>query len=239
MNTDLTINNNTEDQIYLDQYISAFKLLYGTNAYVGISYIKDKNFNYWGIAKVSPKEDDCFFTTNYQFLQVLNLDNQNKIEDICKPTIDWLNSIIHQDYNATLLYLLGNLSNITEEEANNMDLFNSIDDYMVKALILNPDILRDPYIKSKISRSLNRKINDAYIGKLLVDGNFQIMVSDPYAFCEYIFGLEVKGLLNDGEYYSNFWKHRGINKIIAQRAPLTHTSESVLLDLKENKINGN
>lgn len=45
MNVDLTVNN-TEDQIYLEQYISAFKLLYGTNAYIGISYIKDKNFNY-------------------------------------------------------------------------------------------------------------------------------------------------------------------------------------------------
>lgn len=45
MNVDLTVNN-AEDQIYLKQYISAFNLLYGTNAYIGISYIKDKNFNY-------------------------------------------------------------------------------------------------------------------------------------------------------------------------------------------------
>ena len=61
------------------------------------------------------------------------------------------------------------------------------------------------------------------------------MVSDPYAFCEHMFGLEVKGLLNRNEHFSHYWNQRGVKEVAAMRAPLTWRSEVNLLNLQNNE----
>ena len=40
----------------------------------------------WGITKYAPKEDKRVLTTNYQFLQTLDLDNK-MIADVCNDTV--------------------------------------------------------------------------------------------------------------------------------------------------------
>ena len=60
------------------------------------------------------------------------------------------------------------------------------------------------------------------------------MLSDPYALCEHIYGLEIKGLLNEFEHYSQYWNERNVNKVAAMRAPLTWCSEVNLLNFKSN-----
>lgn len=137
---------------------------------------------HWGVTKFTPKEDKTSVFTNYQFLQVLDLDTPEKIEELCKPTIEWLNKIISQDSDYALLYLLGGLCDkpLNEMESDDfMNVFNSLE-APVRALILNRDMLGDNYIKTKLARCLNTKINESYLGKLLVNGNFQTMLSDPY-----------------------------------------------------------
>ena len=136
----------------------------------------------WGVTKFTPKEDKTAVFTDYQFLQVLNLDTPEKIEELCKPTVEWLNKIISQDSDYALLYLLGGLCDkpLNEMELDDfMDVFNSLEP-SVRALILNRDMLGDTYIKTKLARYLNAKISESYLGKLLVNGNFQTMLSDPY-----------------------------------------------------------
>lgn len=194
----------------------------------------------WGVTKFTPKEDKTSVFTNYQFLQVLDLDTPEKIEELCKPTIEWLNKIISQDSDYALLYLLGGLCDkpLNEMELDDfMNVFNSLE-APVRALILNRDMLGDNYIKTKLARCLNTKINESYLGKLLVNGNFQFMISEPYSLCEHIYGLPIKGLLNEFEHYSQYWNDRNVDTVVAMRAPLTWRSEVNTLHLQNNdKVN--
>ena len=102
-------------------------------------------------------------------------------------------------------------------------------------MLLNNRLIADPYIQSRIVNSLNKRIEESYYGKLLIAGNYEIMVSDPYAFCEHMFGLEVKGLLKEKEHYSHYWNDRKIKQVAGMRAPLTWRSEVNLLNLKQNE----
>lgn len=65
-----------------------------------------------------------------------------------------------------------------------------------------------------------------------MDGNFQVIVSDPYAIMQHVCGLPVTGLLKQGMSYSNYWNERGITKLDAMRSPLTYFSEHVILHLQ-------
>lgn len=194
----------------------------------------------WGVTKFTPKEDKTSVFTNYQFLQVLDLDTPEKIEELCKPTVEWLDKIISQDSDYALLYLLGGLCDkpLDEMELDDfMNVFNSLE-APVRALILNRDMLGDNYIKTKLARCLNTKINESYLGKLLVNGNFQFMISEPYSLCEHIYGLPIKGLLNEFEHYSQYWNNRNVDTVVAMRAPLTWRSEVNTLHLQNNdKVN--
>ena len=69
-----------------------------------------------------------------------------------------------------------------------------------------------------------------------VDGNFQVLVSDPYGFMQHVCGLEVTGLLKEGEFYSNYWNERNIKQVDAMRSPLTYLSEHVILNLRNDDV---
>ena len=85
---------------------------------------------------------------------------------------------------------------------------------------------------------MNKKIKESYIGNLLVNGNFQVAISDPYALMEYVCGLEPKGLLNEHEIFCDYWVKRNVNKVAAMRAPLTWRSEVNVVNIKyDNNIN--
>ena len=219
---------------------SQFKLWKGYDSWQHYLDCCKENGGRWGVTKFTPKEDKTAVFTNYQFLQVLNLDTPEKIKELCEPTVEWFDKITSQDSNYSLLYLLGNLCDkpLNEMETEEfMDIFNTLEP-SVRALILNRDLINDTYIKTKLARSLNRKIEESYLGKLMVNGNFQFMISDPYALAEHIYGLEVKGLLKEHEHYSQYWNNRNIDKVVAMRAPLTYSSEANLLNLQNNdKVN--
>lgn len=219
---------------------SQFKLWKGYDSWQYYLDCCKENGGRWGVTKFTPKEDKTAVFTNYQFLQVLNLDTPEKIKELCEPTVEWFDKITSQDSNYSLLYLLGSLCDkpLNEMETEEfMDIFNTLEP-SVRALILNRDLINDTYIKTKLARSLNRKIEESYLGKLMVNGNFQFMISDPYALAEHIYGLEVKGLLKEHEHYSQYWNNRNIDKVVAMRAPLTYSSEANLLNLQNNdKVN--
>jgi hypothetical protein len=238
--TDLYGNEVDTDNIDMIITESQFKLWKGYESWEHYLNCCKENDGRWGVTKFSPKEDKTAVFTNYQFLQVLNLNTPEKIEGICKPTVEWLDKIISQDSDYALLYLLGGLcdKSLNEMELDDfMDVFNSLEP-PVRALILNRDMLGDTYIKTKLARYLNTKINESYIGKLLVNGNFQTMLSDPYCLCEHIYGMEIKGLLNEFEHYSQYWNKRDVDTVVAMRAPLTYYSEVNTLHLQNNnKVN--
>ena len=209
---------------------SQFKLWQCYNSWDQYKNNCKKNKLNWGVARCTPQLDNEYITTNYQFLQVLNLTDSD-IENLCKETIKWISSIIDADELYTSLFLGGNYDNIDTIE----DLLDSDNDIISKAILLNKELIKDNYISQKIYSLIQKKIIEAHIGKLLVKGNFQVMISDPYAFAEYVFGLEVKGLLKDKEHYSKFWNDRNVDRVAAMRSPLTWRSEVNVLNLKNNK----
>lgn len=187
----------------------------------------------WGVSRVNKENDDEFVLTNYQYLQTLNLSNEN-IKDLAQPTIDWINSIGEGDLMNVLLYLMGGRNDNEEDEAE--QIFNEVQMDFVKALTLNPQLLKDDYIKSQILKTLKRKIKDAKIGRLWVRGNYSFQISDPYALAEFAFGLPVNGLLKANEMYCNFWNERTENKeILCSRSPLVHSSEHLVRSLVSNE----
>lgn len=238
--TDLYGNEIDTDNIDMIITESQFKLWKGYDSWQHYLDCCKENDGRWGVTKFTPKEDKTAVFTNYQFLQVLNLDTPEKIKELCNPTVEWFDKITSQDSNYSLLYLLGSLCDkpLNEMETEEfMDIFNTLEP-SVRALILNRDLINDTYIKTKLARSLNRKIEESYLGKLMVSGNFQFMISEPYSLCEHIYGLPVKGLLKEHEYYSQYWNNRNISKVVAMRAPLTYSSEANLLNLQNNdKVN--
>lgn len=72
------------------------------------------------------------------------------------------------------------------------------------------------------------------MGDIYVKGNFQTLVSDPYAYMQHVCGIEPTGLLDKNEFYSNYWNERNVTQVDGMRSPLTFRSEHVVMNLKKN-----
>ena len=90
-----------------------------------------------------------------------------------------------------LLYLLGS----HEADKSIDEIEKSTGMNIAKALMYSDEILKDDYVRSRIYKSIEKRIRQLKVGKLLVEGSYEFAIVDPYAFCEYVFGMEVKGLL--------------------------------------------
>jgi len=189
----------------------------------------EENHLYWGISLYTPKKDKDILRLNYQFLQTLNLNKQD-IETVCKKFVDWIEGVSSENIYYTLLFLLG--ENIDEEKLENY--FEHSDNHWIKALMLDHGLLKDKYIRTKIYDLIKTRIQRACLGEIIVDGNFQVIVSDPYAQMQHVCGLEVKGLLKANQYYSSYWNNKNVSLVDSMRAPLTYRSEHVKLNLIKN-----
>ena len=149
--------------------------------------------------------------------------DDKQIEGICKKTIDWLGNITGGDVMSSILYLFGTKPFRLDE----------VQDYALLSLIYNNNMIEDSYIRNRIIRSLNKRIRQAYSGKLLVNGNFSFIACDPFAFLQYAFGQEPVGLLGSNQYFSGFWNRRGVKVISTMRSPLTWVSENNVVHLFE------
>lgn len=182
----------------------------------------------WGIAKVfdDPAVMKTHIRTNYQFLQVLNMSDDD-IAEICEPTVKWLTGIVG-NANAMRMYLLGKLADMHGEPA---EKYASITDNFIKALLIDEDMAGDDYIKTRVANSINKKIRDAYMGRLIIEGTYQPIMADPYGFCQYIFGEEITGLIPAGKCYNRFYLDKGEEHVCALRSPMTWRSEVNGLEL--------
>lgn len=189
-----------------------------------------KNKLDWRVALVSPKEAKRMLKLNYQFIQTLNLGKED-VEKLAKQFVEWIVKVSYDDAYYMLLFLLG--VNNDKEKINNF--LSCSEAYWIKALIANNNVKNDKYIRTKIRELMKTKIENACKGDIYVDGNFQVIVSDPYGFMQHVCGLPVTGLLKEGKSYSNYWNDRGVVQVDAMRAPLTYMSEHVILDLQKDE----
>lgn len=188
-----------------------------------------KNNLEWGVALVSPKEANRMLKLNYQFIQTLNL-SKKEVEKLAEQFVEWISMVSYENAYYMLLFLLG--VNNNTNKINNF--LSSSEMYWIKSLIANDNVKNDKYIRTKIRELIKSKIENACKGDIYVDGNFQVIVSDPYGFMQHVCGLPVTGLIKPGKSYSNYWNERNVKRVDAMRSPLTYLSEHVILDFQKD-----
>lgn len=189
-----------------------------------------KNCIDWGVAQYAPEQYEDIVFLNYQFIQSLNL-HKTDIEKLCSTFKDWINGITVDNIDYALLFLVG--QNTTPDRIR--EYLKSWDMYWVKSLIVNRNLINDKYIKEKIYRYVLGAIDRAYLGAIPVKGNFQYLITDPYAYMQWVCRQEVTGLLSENEHYSNYWNNKNVKVVDGMRAPLTHFSEHTILHFKKNE----
>lgn len=186
---------------------------------------KKNNFQF-SIAKTTPHKLENVRYSNYQFIQNYDFSDEDLLE-LCKPTMDEINDILGMDYKKSILYLNGIGLN-----ENNVDY---IDNNFIKALMIDESMINDPFVRSKIHNMIKKKIDEAKISKLKLNGNFQIISGDLYSLAQSMFGLNVTGLLKKGEVYSKYWSDLNQNEIIVMRAPMSNKYNIRKLNVKAEK----
>lgn len=177
-------------------------------------YHKCCNENHYGfrVTKVCPLELEEQRTTNYQNLNPYDWDDET-VKLFIKPTIQNIHDVLCGDWAKTILYSRG--VGMKAET-----LINMPNDWC-KAVMADERMMEDPFVKQKLKNMLERRINDAKIGVIDVEGNYSILSGDPYSLCQNIFGLEVTGLLKAGECYHEHWANKGVMEVVAYRAPMS------------------
>lgn len=195
------------------------------------TYIENCHHNklYWSIPQYAPKKAKDILKLNYQFIQTLNLEQQD-IEKLTSQFVDWIDGVSYDNVPYMLLFLLG----VNNDEDKIKEYLRSSDNYWIKSLIVNPELKNDKHIRTKIRELIKKKIQNGCMGDIFVDGNFEILVSDPYGFMQHVCGQKVTGLLKENEFYSNYWNQRNVKQVDGMRSPLTFCAEHVLLNLRND-----
>lgn len=170
--------------------------------------------NHYGfcIAKTAPHELENVHSTNYQFLQSYELDDE-QIDELIKPTINEIKDVLGLDWRKSVLFLKGTCMN--------GDNIKYIEDDIDKALMIEPEVIKDPFIRSRIWNMINKRIKDAKLGVINVEANYSIVSGDLYALAQHMFGLKVTGLLKANEIYHKYWIDKGSDEVACFRAPMT------------------
>ena len=163
------------------------------------------------IAKSSPRELRNVHTTNYQYIQDYSLSDA-QIDDLIAPTVTKIKECLGLDWKKLILYMCG--TGLDEKNVLKVD-------PMCKAIMANPDLVKDPYVRSKVNRMIQKRINSAKIGVLDVAGDYAILGNDPYSLLQNIFGMKITGLMKAGECYHKYWTDKGVDEIVLFRAPMT------------------
>lgn len=164
------------------------------------------------IAKTAPHETDDIRQLNYQFSMIHDMTDED-ISELIAPTVNEIKDIMGLDYRKSLVYLCGSKCDD-----------NSIQfaDVAAQALMINKNMIDDPYVYNRIKNMIQKRIRDAKIGVLNVYGNFQIISGDLVCLCESMFGLQPKGVLKAGEIYSQHWIKNNIKQVVCYRAPMSN-----------------
>ena len=185
-----------------------------------------KNGYTFGIPKVCPKELENERYLNYQFIQSFKLTDE-QIEELIQPTIKEIKDILGLDYKKSILFLKGMFLN--------EDNLWKVENDFAKALMVDPEMINDPFVRNRIYQMIRKRIKDAKIGVIKVAGNYSIISGDPYSLCQSMFGLKITGLLKAGELYNKYWIDKGAEYVTCFRAPMTAANNVIKLRVSNTK----
>lgn len=191
---------------------SMLKLWNCYNSWEEFKLFCDKNNYEFSTPKTTPETLENQRTTNYQYLQSYDFTDE-ELQGFVKPTIDEIRDILGMDYRKAILFMDGqNLS------ADNIDL---VANDVIKAMMIDPQMINDPYVRRKILDNIQKTIDNAAKGTVSVNGNYAMISGDPYALAQSMFGLEITGILKAGEIYHKYWIDKGASEVVCFRAPMT------------------
>jgi hypothetical protein len=178
------------------------------------SYISNslKNGYTFGVSKTCVKELESERNLNYQFIQSYNLTDDD-IDELIQPTMQEIEEVLGGDWRKSILFLKG--AGLNE---NNVP---KLRDDFIKAIMIDPNVLNDPFVQNNIYQLIQNRINEAKVGVLKVHGNYSMVLGDPFLLCQSIFGLEPTGLLKAGEVYNKYWIDHPADVLACFRAPMT------------------
>lgn len=186
----------------------------------------EKNHYTFAITKSSEESLENVRTMNYQFLQSYDFTDE-EIDELIAPTVNEVKDILADDYRKTVLYAKG--------VGLNANSVQHLDNSFATALMIEPDMVNDPFIKSQIRSMIRKRIDDAKVGVLKVPANYSLVSGDPYSLCQSMFGMEVTGLLKAGQVYSKYWIDKGVKEIVSFRAPMTSHNNIRKLKVTHNE----
>lgn len=181
----------------------------------------------WGVARYNKREDPEMSMTNYQYIQIMDV-GQEDIKTLIKPTVEWIKKVCSGDPLYTMLYCLGGFG--TDQTISLSDVHSRAQNLAMKAVVKNPVFLNDGFVQRRIYKSIVENINRAKLGKIWMRGNYQFMISDPIAQCRSALGLPIVGEIPADHVYCKFWLDR-IGKeedIVLLRSPCLDKHEANL-----------
>jgi len=183
---------------------------------------KENDYTF-SVTKVTPEKLENERYLNYQFAQSYEL-SEDDIDELIKPTVQEIHDVLGNDPIKSILFLRG--MHLSENS------YDTQETDFIKALMIDKEMIKDPFVKNKIHNSIKKRINDAKIGVLKVSANYSIISGDPFSLAQSIFNLPVTGLLKAGEFYSKYWNDKNVDKVVCYRAPMTCHNNIRILNLK-------
>ena len=205
---------------------SQFKLYKKYQNFQEYMYFFKKYNHIFGVTRVTKENNDIMTTLNYQYIQTNNF-TEDSIKLLADYTLNYLKKIM----NGERLYAILLLNGKNDFGSKIEDIENNSNSYISKAIMYNEDILNDSYIRKKISKTIEKKIKQAKIGKLYVEGSYDFAIPDLYALAEHAFGMEVNGLLNAGQCWNKRWVDKGADVVTLMRSPLVAPGENRKLNI--------
>ena len=221
-----THNINDIDIIMNESMLKFWKAYKSIDEYV---YSCNKNGYTFSVTKYVHDDIDKKRRLNYQYLQCLDLSDDD-IHNLLNDDIQEIKDVLGLDYRKTILF--GKGENLTDKNVWNTGTRN---DNHIKALMVDGRTINDDYVNNKVRRNIAKRIKQLKTGKIAVEGNYQIIIGEPIIQLEHMFGLEPKGLLKENEYYIEYWRKQGINKVGGFRSPMSCRSNARVANISYNE----
>ncbi len=156
---------------------------------------------------------------NYQMAQTLINVTDEELDELIKPTKDLITSAYTN--KDAMLEVLGAGSN--NHKKNNLQ----------RALEIYPELLNDYHVKEELMESISAKRNDAKFARIKLDAKSTFIIPDVFAWLQFVFGKEPKGLLEDGEVYCRLFSKSP--KLICNRSPHLYKEHAVRRNVAYNR----
>lgn len=166
----------------------------------------------FAVTKACPERLESERATNYQFIQSFDLSDED-IDELIRPTTDEFLDVLGDDWRKAVLFAAGmGLS------GNNI---RKLPDDYIKAMMIQHDVIDDPYVRKSVYNLIKSRINEAKVGVIKVRGNYSMMSGDLCLLCQSIFQEPLTGVLRAGEIYNAYWADSGAEALLGFRAPMS------------------